>query len=160
MCVCPELSTPKPLDQSKNVTVRSYHKLSREKNGQKNWPKSAKKRQKEPKFDFPRCHVAEPGKAGRSVVTSYKYELSEKLFSQIWQLYNRFPSWTEAMCLINLYFELRILSQIWHLFGCTSDSWKLNTICVSNRKLHSSQKNSLWESVDIFYVFCLNYLQI
>ena len=37
--------------------------------GEKNWPKSAKKRQKEPKFDFlaPRRHVAEPGKAGRSV---------------------------------------------------------------------------------------------
>ena len=33
--------------------------------GEKNWPKSAKKRQKEPKFDFlaPRRHVAEPGEA-------------------------------------------------------------------------------------------------
>ena len=45
-CVCPELSAPKPLDQSKNVTVRSYHKLSREKYGQK---KLAKKCQKTPK---------------------------------------------------------------------------------------------------------------
>ena len=30
----------------------------------------AKKCQKEPKFGFPRRHVAEPGEAGRSVVTS------------------------------------------------------------------------------------------
>ena len=32
--------------------------------------KLVKKCQKEPKFGFPRRHVAEPGKAGRSVVTS------------------------------------------------------------------------------------------
>ena len=40
--------------------------------GEKNWPKSAKKRQKEPKFDFlaPRRHVAEPGEAGRSVAVA------------------------------------------------------------------------------------------
>ena len=38
---CPDLSPPKPLDQSKNVTVRTYHKLWEDKNGQKNWPKSA-----------------------------------------------------------------------------------------------------------------------
>ena len=47
--VCPELSSPKPLDQSKNVTVRSYHKLSKDQNGQK---KLAKKCQKEPKYVF------------------------------------------------------------------------------------------------------------
>ena len=34
--LCPELSPPKPLDQSKNVTVRSYHKLSKDQNGPKN----------------------------------------------------------------------------------------------------------------------------
>ena len=33
----------KLLDQSKNVTVRTYHKLSRDKNGPKKWSKSAKK---------------------------------------------------------------------------------------------------------------------
>ena len=32
---CPDLSTPKLLDQSKNVTVRTYHKLWEDKNGQK-----------------------------------------------------------------------------------------------------------------------------
>ena len=35
MFVCPELSSPKPLDQSKNVTVRTYHKLSKDQNEQK-----------------------------------------------------------------------------------------------------------------------------
>ena len=49
---CPELSSPKPLDQSKNVTVRSYHKLTKDQNGPKSWPKSAKKCQKEPKYVF------------------------------------------------------------------------------------------------------------
>ena len=48
MC-CPVLSPPKPLDQSKNVTVRTYHNLREEKNGRK---KLAKKCQKEPKFVF------------------------------------------------------------------------------------------------------------
>ena len=43
--LCPDLSPPKPLDQSKNVTVRTYHNLWEEKNGRKNWPKSAKKSQ-------------------------------------------------------------------------------------------------------------------
>ena len=57
--VCPDLSPPEPLDQSKNVTLRIY-KLWEDKNGQKNWPKSAKKKQK---FGFPRRHVAEPGEA-------------------------------------------------------------------------------------------------
>ena len=32
---CPDLSTPKPMVQSKNVTVRTYHKLWEDKNGQK-----------------------------------------------------------------------------------------------------------------------------
>ena len=41
--VCPELSTPKPLDQSKIVTVRTFHKLSRDKNGQKDYQKVPKK---------------------------------------------------------------------------------------------------------------------
>ena len=50
--VCPDLSAPKPLDQSKNVTVRLITICERKKMGEKNWPKSAKKRQKEPKFDF------------------------------------------------------------------------------------------------------------
>ena len=67
--LCPDLSPPKPLDQSKNVTVRTYHKLGEDKNGPKNWPKIAKKCQKEPKLDFPRCHVAESSEAGRSVVS-------------------------------------------------------------------------------------------
>ena len=35
LCNYLELSPPKPLDQSKNVTVRSYHKLSKEQNGAK-----------------------------------------------------------------------------------------------------------------------------
>ena len=68
--LCPDLYPPKSLNQSKSVTVRSYHKLSKDKNGQKNLPKGAKKCQKEPKFGFPSRHVAEPGEAGRSVVTS------------------------------------------------------------------------------------------
>ena len=46
---CPDLSLPKPPDQSKNVTVRTYHKLSREKNGSK---KFAQKYQKEPNYGF------------------------------------------------------------------------------------------------------------
>ena len=32
---CPDLSPPKPLEQSKNVTVRTYHKFSMDKIGQK-----------------------------------------------------------------------------------------------------------------------------
>ena len=36
-CECPDLSPLKPLDQSKNVTVRTYHKLSRDKNGHIFW---------------------------------------------------------------------------------------------------------------------------
>ena len=56
------LSPPKPLDQSKNVTVRTFH----------TWPGSVHE------HIFlalggargPRRHVAEPGEAGRSVVTS------------------------------------------------------------------------------------------
>ena len=32
---CPDLFAPTPLDQSKNVTVRSYHKLSKDQNGPK-----------------------------------------------------------------------------------------------------------------------------
>ena len=40
----------KLLDQSKNVTVRTYHKLSKDQNEQKKWPKSIKKCQKEPKY--------------------------------------------------------------------------------------------------------------
>ena len=43
--LCPDLSPPKPLDQSKNVTVRTYHNLWEEKIGQK----LAKKCQKTPK---------------------------------------------------------------------------------------------------------------
>ena len=44
---CPDLSTPKLLDQSKDVTVRTYHKLWEDKNGPKNRqkvPESAKNR--------------------------------------------------------------------------------------------------------------------
>ena len=37
-----EVSSPKPLDQSKNVTVRSYYKLSKDQNGPKNHQKIAK----------------------------------------------------------------------------------------------------------------------
>ena len=44
--VCPKLSTPKPLDQLKNATERTYHKLWEDKNGQK---KLAKQCQKMPK---------------------------------------------------------------------------------------------------------------
>ena len=40
---CPDLSPPKPLDQSKNVTVRSYHKLPKDQNGPKKSPKSCQK---------------------------------------------------------------------------------------------------------------------
>ena len=71
LSVCPELSSPKPLDQSENVTVRSYHKLSKDQNGPKKSPKSRQNRQigkKSPKP--PMRHVAKPGKAGASVVTS------------------------------------------------------------------------------------------
>ena len=42
MYACPDLSPPKPLDQSKNVTVRSYHKLSKDQNEPKNRQKVAK----------------------------------------------------------------------------------------------------------------------
>ena len=35
MCVYPDLSPPKPLDQSKNVTAMTYHKFSEDKNGKK-----------------------------------------------------------------------------------------------------------------------------
>ena len=43
----------KLLDQSKNVTGKTYHKLSRDKNGPKKWSKSIKKCQKEPKYVSP-----------------------------------------------------------------------------------------------------------
>ena len=75
--VLPDLSPPKPLDQSKNVTVRSYHKLPKDQNGPKKLPKSCQncqigkklpKWQKTPKPTM--RHVAKPGEAGRSVVTS------------------------------------------------------------------------------------------
>ena len=74
MFVCPDVSPPKPLDQSKNVTVRSYHKLSKDQNEPKKSPKSCQNRQigkKSPKP--PMRHVAKPGEAGRSVVTSLLY---------------------------------------------------------------------------------------
>ena len=50
--VCPDLSPLKPLDQSKNVTVRSYHKLPKDQNGPKKSPKSCQNRQigKDPKM--------------------------------------------------------------------------------------------------------------
>ena len=77
---CPDLSPPKPLDQSKNVTVRSYHKLSKDQNEPKKSPKSCQNRQigkKLPKWQKtpkpPMRHVAKPGEAGRSVVTSQFY---------------------------------------------------------------------------------------
>ena len=63
VCLFVSLSPPKPLDQSKNVTVRTFH----------TWPGSVHE------HIFlalggargPRRHVAEPGEAGRSVVTSF-----------------------------------------------------------------------------------------
>ena len=53
MDLCPDLSSPKPLDQSKNVTVRRYHKLSKDQNEPKKSPKSCQNRQigkKSPKW--------------------------------------------------------------------------------------------------------------
>ena len=50
MCVCPELSTPKPLDQSKNVTGLITI-CERKKMDKQNSQKVPKKSQKEPKFD-------------------------------------------------------------------------------------------------------------
>ena len=47
---CPDLSPPKPLDQSKNVTARSYHKLSKDQNGRKKLAKKFQKVPKEPKY--------------------------------------------------------------------------------------------------------------
>ena len=71
MYECPELSPPKPLDQSKNVTVRSYHKLFKDQNEAKKLPKSCQNHQigkKLPKWEKmaigPRRHVAKPGEAG------------------------------------------------------------------------------------------------
>ena len=75
--LCPDLSPPKPLDQSKNVTVRSYQKLSKDQNEPKKSPKSCQNRQigkKSPKWHRmpkpPMRHVAKAGEAGRSIVTS------------------------------------------------------------------------------------------
>ena len=67
---CLDLSLPKPLDQSKNVTLRSYQKLSKDQNGPKNRQigKKLPKWQKTPKP--PKRHVAKPGEARQSVVTS------------------------------------------------------------------------------------------
>ena len=48
--VFPLSTVRKLLDQSKNVTGRTYHKLSRDKNGPN---KMVKKCQKEPKYVFP-----------------------------------------------------------------------------------------------------------
>ena len=64
---CPDLSPPKPLDQSKNVTVRSYHKLSKAQNGPKNRQKFTKitKNAKNANWSTAPC-----SKARRSVVTS------------------------------------------------------------------------------------------
>ena len=39
----------------------------------KKWPKMAKKCQKEPKFGFPRRHVAEPGKVTRKTILTKQY---------------------------------------------------------------------------------------
>ena len=92
MYVCPELSSPKPLDQSKNVTVRSYHKLPKDQNGSKKLPKSrqnhqiGKKLPKWPKVPIgPWRHVAKPGEVRRSVVTifSYKYSINPIIFIRL-----------------------------------------------------------------------------
>ena len=68
-----ELSPPKPQDQSKNVTVRVITNCPRIKMGQK-IAKKLPKKPKSPKWQKtpigPRRHVAKPGEAGRSVVTS------------------------------------------------------------------------------------------
>ena len=66
MHLCPGLSPPKPLEQSKNVTIRTYHKLPEDENGPSNWPKRAKNCHNQPKFDFLRLHVTEPCEAGQS----------------------------------------------------------------------------------------------
>ena len=73
---CLDLSPPKPLDQSKNVTVRTYHNFWEDKNGQKN----AKKCQKEQKFGFSRRHVAEPGEAEPLVTFIFVIGSTERLF--------------------------------------------------------------------------------
>ena len=62
MYVCPELSSPKPLDQSKNVTVRTFHIWSGIVHEHIFWALGGAR--------GPRRHVAKPGEAGRSVVTS------------------------------------------------------------------------------------------
>ena len=64
MSVCLELSSPKLLDQSKNVTVWSYHKLSKDQNGPKQLAKShqnGKKRQLVPGGMY--RSLAKPGEA-------------------------------------------------------------------------------------------------
>ena len=51
MHLCPDLSPPKPLEHSKNVTIRTYHKLPGDENWPKNWPKIGQKiGQKGPKI--------------------------------------------------------------------------------------------------------------
>ena len=50
MDLCPDLSSPKPLDQSKNVTVRSYHKLLCDQKDQNGPKKIAKKLTKTPNW--------------------------------------------------------------------------------------------------------------
>ena len=59
--VLPDLSPPKPLDQSKNITVRSYHKLSKDQNWAKKIAKKSPKWQKTP--IGPWRHVVKTGEA-------------------------------------------------------------------------------------------------
>ena len=74
--VCLELSSPKPLDQSKNVTVRSYHKLSKDQ-------KDGKKGKKDAKMATNANQSLAPcSEAGRSVVTSISYFSKSSKFFQ------------------------------------------------------------------------------
>ena len=56
--VCLDLSPAKPLNQSKNVIVRTFHKLREDRNGQKIGQKVPKNTKK--------SHVTEPGEAGET----------------------------------------------------------------------------------------------
>ena len=114
MSVCPELSSPKPLDQSKNVTIRSYYKLSKDQNGQT----------KLPKIDSSRCPWS---------FRHWDQIFEEVQYTQVWIM--KFP--LPYQLLVFSWFSVKPSQEICYLFRFyweSSKNWKL--IRKKKRKLH------------------------
>ena len=102
MRVCPELSSPKPLDQSKNVTVRSFTNCPRIKMGEKKSPKNHQNHQKCKKRQLVhgamQQSLAKLGEAQSLVVKKTKvifqfYKVSLKLICNLWLTYDYAPNY-------------------------------------------------------------------